>query len=167
MKIIPVENIKLISKLSENEVLSIIQSCIRSKKVESSELYKKQIENYFIGIIKGTSFELKRVLNNRFSLLPTAKGFISNKNNETIIELVIKPSHHIRNILFLLLFGFMIGLFFILSTIFKQGEDLQIENLSFLLVIGFGIILIIKNINTENQEIRTELMKIFKRKNVC
>ena len=167
MKIIPIENIELISKLSTNEVLSIIQESIRSKKNESYELYKKQIEGYFIGTIKGNSFELKRVLNNRFSLLPEAKGNISNENNRTKIELVIKPNYHIKNILFLLLFVFVIGLIFILSTIFKQEGNLQIENLAFLLAIGIGIILIIRNINVENKEIKTELMKVFKRKNVC
>ncbi len=153
MKIIPIENIRLTTELSMEEIFCILKKNIRSEKVIYSKLYKKQ-EDYFIGTIDENYFKLKRVLNNRFSLLPIANGIISNENKGVNIELFVKPNPYSILILVLLMLIFSTVFIILLYNYFTQNGNFDSGNFSFLSGLGFAIILLNYNFKSENREVK-------------
>ena len=164
MKILPSKNISIISDLTKEEIIFILNKNTQGNSGTKFGFTTKKNQKEFEGTVKNNIFEIRKVIYSRNSFSPVIKGEISNKMKQTIINLNLELRSY--TLILILIFLGTIGLSFLamLGGIFTQGFN-PLYCLPLLII----FLLIYANMHYEfNRETKTILIDLnnrFKRIN--
>tara|TARA_R110000868_G_scaffold384244_4_gene651676 strand:+ start:45 stop:572 length:528 start_codon:yes stop_codon:yes gene_type:complete len=161
MKILPIENITLVSNLRKEELLAILSENLQKKRGLRFGFTQPKNQKLFEGYLYNDSFEIQRVINYRNSFLPQISGKISTRLDKARIELKLKPHSFVLVFISLWLGGVGLGLIGSLIGIFTQGVN-PLACLPLIVMFGFGIGLTNFGFKTESKKAKNDLTKIFK-----
>ncbi|HYV95199.1 MAG TPA: hypothetical protein VE978_25720 [Chitinophagales bacterium] len=92
MKVLPFENYKLISPLSEDEVIKRLAQIIEPKETFNHFFWTKNSSKPYEGKLKDGYFKIRRIIDYRNSFLPMIMGHVSQTQAYTEIRIRMRPA---------------------------------------------------------------------------
>ena len=161
MKIIPNEDITLVTYFSKKDVCNILKENLQE--IPKITFYERKNQKLFEGRMHNDRFEIQRTTNVKDIFLPKITGVISKGIRNTVIKLNFKPY---KNVLIFLsiCFGFIACVLIasIIGVYFSEIEAWSIIPMAIMLVLGIKIVNF--GINLEIKKAKNELITLFNAK---
>ena len=163
--ILPIEHYTLQSNLSIEEIRNRLSEIIAPKQAVSFSLFKNNSTKPYEGEVAGNTFSISRIINYRNSFLPFITGRIDSYSGQTFITIEMRMFMPV--IIFMCIWlgaTGLVGLLFLLSTLFKLKEVTQ-QDFSFvtfvpLIMFLFGWLLMFFAFKAESKKSKQFLLHL-------